>query len=132
MSIFSELFTWWTGNTLSQRIYTWRRGEFVGEDEFGNRYYRQNKGVGPLGVPRRWVIYKDLAEASKVTPDWHGWLHYTEDEPPTASEYVPHPWQQPHQPNQTGTPMAYRPQGSTLATGQRPPATGDYKPWNPE
>ena len=32
---------------------------------------------------RRWVIYNGYAEASKVPPDWHGWLHYTFDEPPT-------------------------------------------------
>ncbi len=132
MGVFRELFIWWSGNTLGQRIYTWRKGQLVGEDEFGNRYYQQSSGVGPLDVPRRWVIYKDLAEATLVPPDWHGWLHYTEDEPPTVTDYMPHPWQESHQPNHTGTPKAYRPQGSTLSTGQRPAATGDYEAWEPE
>jgi NADH:ubiquinone oxidoreductase subunit len=27
--------------------------------------------------------------------------------------------------------LAYRPPGSTLASGHRPPATGDYQPWTP-
>jgi NADH:ubiquinone oxidoreductase subunit len=31
----------------------------------------------------------------------------------------------------TGTPGAYRPPGSTLASGRRPKATGDYKAWSP-
>ena len=35
-----------------------------------------------------------------------------------------HPRQQPHQQNWTGTALAYRPQGSTLAEGERPAATG--------
>jgi NADH:ubiquinone oxidoreductase subunit len=31
----------------------------------------------------------------------------------------------------TGTAEAYRPEGSTLASGKRPPATGDYEAWSP-
>ncbi|MGE3066124.1 MAG: NADH:ubiquinone oxidoreductase subunit NDUFA12 [Hyphomicrobiaceae bacterium] len=131
MGIFSELFIWWDGNTLSNRIYTALRGRHVGSDSLGNTYYVQSKGVGPLGVPRRWVIYASLAEASQVPPEWHGWLHYTVDEPPTAERYEPKPWQKPHRPNMTGTPDAYRPSGSILSAGRRPAATGDYKPWRP-
>ena len=100
----------------------------------GNRYYVQSRGVGPLGVPRRWVIYKTEAEASQISPDWHGWMHYTIDTPPTADkQYRPRPWQKPHQPNMTGTPNAYRPKGSILRPGsRRQRSTGDYKAWKPE
>ncbi|HRD76657.1 MAG TPA: NADH:ubiquinone oxidoreductase subunit NDUFA12 [Hyphomicrobiaceae bacterium] len=132
MGVFSEIFSWWGGNTWSNRIYTAFRGRLVGVDEQGNRYYEQSRGVGPLGVPRRWVIYKDLAEASKITPDWHGWMHHTVDTPPTKESYTPRPWQKPHRMNMTGTSEAYRPEGSILAKGVRPKATGDYKPWRPE
>jgi NADH:ubiquinone oxidoreductase subunit len=131
MGIFSEIFSWWGGNTWSNRIYTALRGKLVGTDATGNRYYVQSRGVGPLGVPRRWVIYRTLAEASQVPPEWHGWLHFLVDEPPTAETYVPRPWQKPHRMNMTGTPEAYRPPGSILASGKRPEATGDYKPWKP-
>ena len=55
MSLLTEIFCWWGGNTWSNRLYTRLRGHHVGTDELGNRYYVQNKGVGPLGVPRRWV-----------------------------------------------------------------------------
>ena len=126
MGIFTELFAWWTGNTYGTRLYTWRKGVLVGDDEFGNRYYRERKGV------KRWVIYRDLAEASKVPPDWHGWLHHTVEEPPTEQNYSPRSWQVSHRPNMTGTPDAYRLRGSTLVSGGRPPATGDYEPWRPE
>jgi NADH:ubiquinone oxidoreductase subunit len=82
-------------------------------------------------VPRRWVIYKTLAEASQVPPEWHGWLHYMIDTPPSEETYVARPWQKPHRMNLTGTPEAYRPPGSILSTGKRPAATGDYQPWQP-
>ena len=126
MGIFTEIFAWWTGNTYGTRLHTWRKGVLVGKDEFDNRYYRERKGA------KRWVIYRDLAEASKVPPDWYGWLHHTVDEPPTEESYSPRPWQASHRPNMTGNPRAYRPRGSTLVSGDRPPATGDYEPWKPE
>lgn len=132
MGIFSEIFSWWGGNTWSNRIYTAARGRHVGTDAGGNRYFVQAKGVGPLGVPRRWVIYANGAEASKIPPEWHGWMHYTVDTPPTAEAYRPRPWQKPHQENLTGTQAAYRPSGSILSRGARPGATGDYKAWKPE
>lgn len=135
MGIFSEIFSWWGGNTWGTRLTIARQGRYVGADSFGNRYYEQLKGVGPEGPlarPRRWVTYTDLAEPSKVPPEWHGWLHYTVDVPPTEETYVAKPWQKPHRPNMTGTPEASRPAGSILGAGQRPKATGDYKPWRPE
>jgi NADH:ubiquinone oxidoreductase subunit len=129
-----KLFTWWNSQTFGTQFWTWMYGEAVGEDEFGNRYYRTRGGkIDPgLGFERRWVIYNGYAEASMVPPSWHGWLHHTVDTPPTQERYKPHDWQKPHRPNLTGTPGAYRPPGSTLALGRRPKATGDYKAWAPE
>lgn len=126
MGLFKEIFAWWTGNTWGTRLFTLRKGERVGEDEFGNRYYRERGG------DRRWVIYRDVSEASKVPPDWHGWLHYTVDTPPVDENYTPKSWQKAHKPNMTGSAQAYRPRGSTLIPGDRPPATGDYQAWKPE
>ena len=128
-----RLFTWWNGATFGTLWWTWRYGEPVGEDEFGNRYFRSKGGaIDPaLGRERRWVIYNGLVEASRVPPSWHGWLHHTVPTPPTQEGYQPREWQRPHQPNLTGTPQALRPAGSTLSKGMRPPATGDYKPWTP-
>lgn len=132
MGLFSEIFSWWGGNTWGTRLFTWRKGTLVGEDEFGNRYYVQRTGVGPLGVPARWVTYKNLSEASMVPPDWHGWLHHTVDEPPTGSSYQPKPWQKVHRPNMTGTSAAYRPQGSIVGQNARAKTTSDYRPWTPK
>ncbi|MBI1385577.1 MAG: NADH:ubiquinone oxidoreductase subunit NDUFA12 [Rhizobiales bacterium] len=133
MGVFRELFAWWTGNTVALRLQTARNGEFVGEDDLGNRYYRQRRGVGPLGKPRRWVIYKDIAEASLVPPEWHGWLHHTVDTPPTEEDVKPRRWEKPHRPNLTGTPQAYRPRGSILGDeAPAEPAAPGYRAWKPE
>lgn len=132
MGLFSEIFSWWGGNTWGTRLFTLRKGQKVGEDEFGNTYYVQRRGVGPLGVPARWVTYRNLSEASQVPPDWHGWLHHTVDELPTSENYQPKPWQKPYQMNMTGTAAAYRPSGSILGTGQRQKSSSDYKPWKPQ
>ena len=128
-----RLFTWWNSQTFGTQLSTRLYGEFVGEDEFGNRYYRTKGGkIDPaLGINRRWVIYNGVAEPSTVPPSWFGWLHHTVDISPTEQKVNPHPWEKPHRPNLTGTSGAYRPTGSTLAQGRRPEATGDYKPWIP-
>ena len=128
-----RFFTWWNGATLNTLFHTYRHGELVGHDEFGNAYYRTKGGkIDPtLGFQRRWVVYNGLAEASRIPPEWHGWIHHTVDVAPTEESYTAREWQKPHVPNMTGTPAAYRPSGSTLAAGRRPAATGDYQPWTP-
>ena len=49
MSFFKEIFAWWHGNTWGTRLTIWNQGRFVGEDDFGNRYYEQRKGVAKMG-----------------------------------------------------------------------------------
>ena len=128
-----KLFTWWNGQTFGTQLWTWRFGELVGTDEQGNRYYRtKGRKIDPtLGFERRWVVYNGYAEATKVPPSWHGWMHHTVDVAPTEETYTPREWEKPHVPNMTGTSEAYRPSGSTLVSGRRPAATGDYQAWTP-
>lgn len=132
MGIFTEIFSWWGGNTWGTRFFTWRKGRQVGQDEFGNTYYVQASGVGPLGVPARWVTYRNLSEPSQVPPEWHGWLHHTVDALPTDELYESKPWQQRHHMNMTGTADAYRPAGSIAGGGARARSSADYKPWKPQ
>lgn len=128
-NFFLQFFTWWNGQTLGTRLWTWRTGERVGEDELGNIYYQGGKDAD--GATRRWVIYKDYAEASAVPPGWHGWLHHRVDTPPSQEQYVRREWETAHQPNLTGTAGAYRPKGSMLNPESRPKVTGDYDAWTP-
>lgn len=130
--VLAKIFGWWSGATIGTYFTVGKRGRLVGTDEQGNRYYESRDTVSYDGRRRRWVIYDGYAEASKVSPDWHGWLHYTFDEPPTSAPLPRRAWEKDHLPNLTGTPMAWRPQGSLLAEGERPAATGDYEAWKPE
>jgi len=124
--------------TIGTRIMTWLRGELVGSDQFGNRYYRDKsqrkleRGGGRFSREKRWVLYNGEAEGSRVPPEWHAWLHHTVDEIPADGGKPKYAWQKPHQPNLTGTPDAYRPPGSLVRGGHRAPATGDYEAWKPE
>lgn len=124
MSRISRLFTWWNGQTLGTQIFTWRQGRRVGEDEQGNIYYQNADGS------RRWVIYDGEAEASRVPPDWHGWLHHTYDTPPTEAPLPRKAWEKPHLPNLSGSEAAYVPPGSLRAPAG-PVERRDYEAWTP-
>ncbi|MBU6407543.1 MAG: NADH:ubiquinone oxidoreductase subunit NDUFA12 [Alphaproteobacteria bacterium] len=126
-----KIFTWWNGATLGASYDIGRRAGFVGKDEQGNQYFEE-KRPSLDGRKRRWVIYHGLAEASRVPPDWHGWLHHTFEEPPTIAPLKKKAFEKPHRPNLTGTIHAYRPPGSLARGGERAPATGDYEAWKPD
>jgi NADH:ubiquinone oxidoreductase subunit len=130
--VLDKIFSWWNGATIGTLFTIGRRGKLVGQDEFGNRYYESRDKVSYDGRALRWVVYTGYAEASKVSPDWHGWLHYTFDQPPTTEPLTRRKWEKPHLPNLTGTPFAYRPRGSLARGGERASATGDYQAWRPE
>ncbi|MSO85077.1 MAG: NADH:ubiquinone oxidoreductase subunit NDUFA12 [Rhodospirillales bacterium] len=117
--------------TLGTLIYTLFRGERIGTDEFGNRYYRARR-ARRHGRERRWVIYRGDAEASKVPSEWHAWLHHTVDAPLTQHAAEGKSWQKSHLPNLTGTAAAYRPGGHEFQGGRRQPTTADYEPWRPK
>ncbi len=116
--------TWWNGQTLNTQFLTWRKGVRVGEDTEGNIFYRTKDDS------RRWVIFNGEAEASRVSPDWHGWLHRTWDEPPSEKPLARKVWEKPHQENLTGTPLAYAPAGSIRRAD--PAERRDYEAWRPE
>ena len=124
MRMFKEIFTWWNSQTLGTRLYTWRKGQYVGTDTMGNIYYQCNTGK------RRWVIYKAESEASLVSAEWHGWLHHTFKEAPTMEKAVRKPWEKSHKGNATGSDYSYHPLGKEEARVQD--IYRDYEPWSPE
>ncbi len=119
-----RIFTWWDGQTLNTQFWTWRKGKRVGTDSMGNVFYRN------ASDSRRWVIFNGEAEATKVSPDWHGWLHHTYGEPPTERPMPHRAWEKPHKQNLTGTVLAYAPAGSIRRA--HPADRADYEAWRPE
>ena len=71
MNTLLRMLTWWDSQTLGTQLFTSRKGVKVGDDAAGNVFYQTRDGK------KRWVIYKGEIEASRVSPDWHGWLHFT-------------------------------------------------------
>lgn len=131
--VLRDIFTWWFGATIGARHQIRRSARLVGHDESGNAYYESTeKRFDYDGHNRRFVIYKGYADASKVSPDWHGWLHHTFAEPPTRDPLPRKIWEKDHRPNLTGTIWAWRPKGALSRGGQRAAASGDYEPWNAE
>ena len=78
MNFIKQLFIWWHRQTLGTFIYTLFTGKFSGKDEFGNKYYSNSKG-------KRWVIYNDKVESSKIPPEWHLWIHFLSRNTPSEN-----------------------------------------------
>ena len=94
------IFTWWNRQTLGTFLKTLFFGKLVGQDELGNKYYKNKQDM-------RWVIYSGNIDATKITSDWFMWMHYTVDNIPIKNEnkYL---WQKNHLENKTGTKDAYK------------------------
>ena len=132
MSTFiKRIFTWWNGATFGTLLQIRSKATKVGEDEWGNTYFEEN-GDGYDGRKRRWVTYKGYADASRVPPEWHGWLHHMYDDAPSEVPLKTQDWELPHHPNLTGTVYAYKPKGSLDRGGKREKVAGDYEAWSPD
>ena len=121
MNFLKQIFTWWHKQTIGTFIYTLFSGKFAGSDQFGNKYYFNSKG-------KRWVIYKDNIEASKIPPEWHAWIHFTGINKPN-DKTKKFSWQKQHEGNLTGTNRAHKPEGSLasdLKTNMK-----KYEIWKP-
>ena len=130
MGINLNPFTWWTGASWGTILYGLRGKTQVGEDSLGNTYWQGGSDVS--GRPRRYVIYAGANDASRVPPEWFGWLHHQVDEVPDRALPAARQWEKPAVPNMTGTALAYRPAGALEKGGRRAAATGDYEAWSPD
>lgn len=126
MGFFKNMFTWWEGAGLSTMLFTRRNGSRIGTDVYGNTYFESKAG------DRRWVIYNGSNDASRIPPDWYGWMHRQIDGHPDETLPPARAFAKPPSPNRTGTPEAYRPSGALERGGQRAAASGDYEAWTPE
>ena len=104
ISFIKQIFTWWHRQTISTFIDTLFNGKLAGCDEFGNKYYYNSKG-------KRWVIYANRVEASKIPPEWHLWIHFLTNSKP-SDNLNKFKWQKRHEENLSGTKRAYKPYGS--------------------
>ena len=106
LTLLNKIFTWWNQDTFGTRLYTIFFGKLVGKDELGNTYYESKNG-------KRWVIYMDIIDASKIPVEWYSWMHFTPNKIEDNHNLEKYVWQKPHQSNLTGTEEAYYPNKST-------------------
>ena len=102
LTLIKEIFIWWNRQTLGTRIHTLLFGKLVGKDSYGNKYYQSKDG-------KRWVIYKDEVDASKIPNEWYSWIHFTQNKIENVHDLKKFEWQKPHRPNLTGTHKSYHP-----------------------
>ena len=100
-------------------IYTLFVGKLIGSDKFGNKNYSNSKG-------KRWVIYKDRVDSSKIPPEWHLWIHFLTENKPENNLNI-YSWQKEHEENLTGTSRAYKPDGSLSSNIKK--NTKKYETW---
>ena len=119
MNFLKQVFTWWYRQTVGTFIYTVFAGKFSGKDQFGNKYYSNNKG-------KRWVIYKNNIESTKIPPEWHSWIHFLKNNVP-SNDVRKFSWQKEHQENLTGTKKAHKPIGSLSSDTKK--SIKKYESW---
>ena len=102
LTLLKKIFTWWNQDTFGTRLKTILFGKFVGSDSLGNKYYEDKKG-------KRWVIYSNEIDATKIPVEWYSWMHFTSNKIEKDHEFKKYDWQKPHQYNLTGTKDSYYP-----------------------
>ena len=119
-NFFKTVFTWWNNQTVGTFLFTSIYGIKVGNDSFGNCYYK-NKNDS-----KRWIIYNGEIESSKIPPEWHLWIHRTSEITPENIKFVNYTWIKPHKKNKTGTSESYHPKNSSIEK------KAAYKKWQPD
>ena len=117
LTFLKKIFTWWNRDTFGTRIKTILSGKLIGSDEYGNKYYQNKRG-------KRWVIYANEIDASKIPVEWYSWIHLMPNKIENIHELEKHDWQKPHQPNLTGTDSAYYPNKNNKDATEK-----KYKSW---
>ena len=102
LRLLKKIFTWWNVDTFGTRLKTIFFGKYVGNDSYGNKYYESKNG-------KRWVIYANEIDASKIPVEWYSWMHRTGNKIENSHELDKYKWQKKHMPNQTGTENSYHP-----------------------
>ena len=102
LTLLKKIFTWWNQETFGTKLKTILFGKLVGSDTIGNKYYESKNG-------KRWVIYADTIDASKIPVEWFSWIHYTNNKIEKNHNFEKYSWQKPHKSNLTGTDKAYYP-----------------------
>jgi NADH dehydrogenase (ubiquinone) 1 alpha subcomplex subunit 12 len=89
------------------RMSEFKSGRLVGIDQFGNKYYEDEKEQ--YGHDR-WIDYANPeCDPTQIPAEWHAWLHRVTDKKGNELQQFIPKYRRLHEPNYTGTPKAYYP-----------------------
>ena len=86
LTFLKKIFIWWNQETIGTKLKTIFFGKLVGFDDLGNKYYESKNG-------KRWVIYGDTIEASKIPVEWYSWIHFTPNKIEKLHKLEKYDWQ---------------------------------------
>ena len=95
------------------KIYLNFFGEKVGEDEYGNQFF-ELKQKDYLGRKKRYCLYHGSVEASKISPEWHPFMHYQIDAKDVCQTFKQYKWQKSYVPDVTLSEVKYLPKNHQL------------------
>lgn len=104
----------WGSLKMLYRMDDVKDGELIGIDRNGNKYYQNNRYfVGRS----RWIVYSNKYgldyDSTHIDPEWHPWLHYQTDKPPSQAlkdgDLPKYKWIIDPSENKTGTKQQYYP-----------------------
>ena len=126
MKLLTELFAWWTGNTIGTSPFTWRYGTRVRRGRLRQRLLPDQGREAALGdLPRPVRSLAGAAGMARLAALHRGRAanrRSLQGSSPGSNAY---------EPNLTGTPEAYRPPGSILNPDAGKAIPRDYEPWQP-
>jgi NADH:ubiquinone oxidoreductase subunit len=85
----------------------------VGEDEYGNQFF-ELKRLDYLGRKKRYCLYKGVVEASKISPEWHPFMHYQIEAKDVKKHFREYKWQKPALPDTTLSAYKFLPKNHML------------------
>ena len=90
------------------KIYLYFCGVKVGEDEYGNQFF-ELKRTDYLGRKKRYCLYNGIPEASKISPEWHPFMHYQIEAKDVKTTFKQYKWQKSAVPDATLSQKKYLP-----------------------
>jgi NADH:ubiquinone oxidoreductase subunit len=95
------------------RIYLHFFATKVGSDEYGNQFF-ELKTSDYLGRKKRYCLYNGYVEASKISPEWHPFMHYQIEAKAVKKTFKQYKWQKPFVPDTTLSGSKFLPKNHLL------------------
>lgn len=105
-------------------------GKKVGKDKFGNVFYESKNLSRYFRRSTRWVIYNGIPEPTKISSEWHSWLHHQKNSLPSKNQQSIMCTKE-RGLNLTGSKFSYCPLNSYIEDRRNTEKLATYIKWKP-